>query len=307
MLREFFAWHYKGIGLGFNQLRHKPFPSFVTVMMVAIAFSLPVFFWSFIENFAGFLENWHRQGHVTIYLQKHIPVAQQADILKRIQNLPDVGEAKLISPEQGLKELNRQKAVKGILEYLPDNPLPAVIVITPSMAAAANNRVELLYNMLKMEPYAEEVNFDLKWLSKLQMFLNMVKRLAQILIVLLSAALSLIIANTLRLSLYAHQKEIRVLKLIGADDPYIMRPFLYAGAWFGLLGGTIAILIVNVILSSLSGWMEQFFNFYQIDFYLHSVTIKQFLQLLMVIIFLGWFAAWCTVKRQLYLLEPGEK
>jgi cell division transport system permease protein len=65
--------------------------------------------------------------------------------------------------------------------------------------------------------------------------------------VLLALASLLLIANTIRLSLYARRREVEVMKLVGATDWFIRWPFVLEGVMIGALGGLMAILLLGVV------------------------------------------------------------
>src|SRR3546814_9036829 len=62
-----------------------------------------------------------------------------------------------------------------------------------------------------------------------------------------------IISNTIRLDIEARREEIEVMKLVGAPDSFIRRPFLYTGFWHGLLGGVLAWILVTAGVHALAG------------------------------------------------------
>jgi cell division transport system permease protein len=68
-----------------------------------------------------------------------------------------------------------------------------------------------------------------------------------LLAVLLCVASILLIANTIRLSLYARRREVEVMKLVGATDWFIRWPFVLEGVLVGALGGILAILLLGVV------------------------------------------------------------
>ena len=65
----------------------------------------------------------------------------------------------------------------------------------------------------------------------------------------LALAVIVVVGNTIRLDIENRREEIVVMKLIGAPDGFIRRPFLYTGFWYGMLGGVIAMLLVLMVTS----------------------------------------------------------
>ena len=76
---------------------------------------------------------------------------------------------------------------------------------------------------------------------------RVVKITMALLAVLLCVASMLLIANTIRLSLYARRREVEVMKLVGATDWFIRWPFVLEGVLVGALGGILAILLLGVV------------------------------------------------------------
>ena len=112
-----------------------------------------------------------------------------------------------------------------------------------------------------------------------------------------------IIGTTLRLAIHNRQEEIQILKLIGATDPYILRPFLYSGIWYGLGGAVLAIFLVNIFILSLGIAVNQLAIVYQMHYPLTGLSIRQILLLLLFASILGWLGALLSAKRQLASIE----
>src|SRR3712207_1360534 len=75
---------------------------------------------------------------------------------------------------------------------------------------------------------------------------KVVKLMMAVLCALLVIASMLLIANTIRLSLYARRREVEVMKLVGATDWFIRWPFVLEGVFLGALGGVMAVLLLAV-------------------------------------------------------------
>ncbi len=114
----------------------------------------------------------------------------------------------------------------------------------------------------------------------------------------------LIVGNTLRFNVLANKDEIQTMKLIGATDSYILRPYLYSGMWFGLLGAVCAWTLTALVTILLNSAVEGLADLYDSQFRLIGLNWDESLLLLMTGIFLGSLAAKVSAQRHLKEIEP---
>lgn len=304
MIRTRLSFHLQAALTSVKALCSKPIATMMTVLVVAITLALPALFWVFSDNMQRITVGWQRSGHVSLYLKTPLSSANEADLLLRVRETPGVGQATLISSAQGLLELQQQEGMRDIMRYLPENPLPAVIEVTPAAEMNTPAQIERLYEKLKAYPHVEQAKFDIQWLHRLHAILDFAATLAHGLMVLLASAVVLIIGNTLRLAIHHRYEEIQVLKLVGATDAFILRPFLYSGVWYGLMGAVLAIFLMNVLLLSLTWVVNQLAAVYQMHYSLAGLSFYQVALLISTAIVLGWLGAFLSVKRHLASIEP---
>ncbi|MFT5505606.1 MAG: cell division transport system permease protein, partial [Gammaproteobacteria bacterium] len=119
-----------------------------------------------------------------------------------------------------------------------------------------------------------------------------------------SCAVLLVIGNTIRLDIQNRYQEIVVTKLIGATDAFIRRPFLYGGVWYGLLGGIMCWLIVELGYLAVSGPLSRLNLTYQVAFEVSTFSIPDFIILVTSSTLLGLAGSWIAVARHLNQIEP---
>jgi cell division transport system permease protein len=221
-----------------------------------------------------------------------------------VHGIEGVGQASLKSAADGLAELTQQEGMHDIMRYLPENPLPSVIEVVPSLVTDSPAKLDLLARHLEALPQVTQAKLDMAWINRLHVILGFAANVAKALMSLLALAVVLIIGNTLRLAIHNRQEEIQILKLIGATDPFILRPFLYSGVWYGMAGAIFAVFLVNIFILSLGVAVNQLAVAYQMHYPLTGLSIRQILLLILFAIILGWLGARLSVKRQLASIEP---
>jgi cell division transport system permease protein len=305
--KSLFAHHLQAAKYSLDLLCFKPFATMMTLIVIAIALALPALFWVFSDNLSQLTLSWQKAGHISLYLKPSLQAADEQAVLKTVLSTQGVGQATLKSAGDGLKELTKQEGMQDIMRYLPENPLPGVIDITPSLTIDTEAKLELLSQQFKSIESIEHIKLDMQWVGRLHAVLGFISTAAHALLVLLALAVLLIIGNALRIEIHNRADEIQVLKLIGATDSYILRPFLYSGIVYGLLGSILAILFVTLFLLSLEIAANTLVVVYEMHYPSVGLSIRQILLLALFAIILGWFGARCSVKRQLAATDPWQE
>ena len=302
-LRVFFARHMQAAAYSFLVLRQQGFSTLMTTLVIAVALTLPTLFGILGDNVQLMSHGWKENNHISLYLTMKARPAEVAQTMKAVQAVLGVDSVSLQTPEQGLQELEKQDGMKDVMQYLPENPLPVMIDVVPNASYDTPQKLQQLESQLKRLPFVEQVKLDMEWLQRLYALLLLVKTLIQGIMALLTLAVILIIGNTLRLSFLHRQEELLVLKLVGATDAYIMRPFLYLGMWYGIFGALLAILFVTFFLFQLSHAVQQVVSVYQLGMSFIGLTLKQSYCLVFLSGGLGWLASQCFVRTKLASIE----
>lgn len=115
---------------------------------------------------------------------------------------------------------------------------------------------------------------------------------------------SLVIGNSVRLSIFARRDTINVQKLIGATDGFILRPFLYGGALLGFSGAFLSLILSEILVMRLSSAVTQVAQVFGTQFSLRGLGFDECLLLLLVSSMIGWLAAWLATVQHLRHFTP---
>lgn len=302
MLNKFTSilhYHLQAASNAFNLICKQPVATSIAILVIAISVTLPTLFWIFTSNIEQLTEIWQKNNHISLYLSSANPT-ENNKLLENVQHVEGVNTATLKTAAENLQALQHQPGMQNILRDLPQNPLPSIIEVTPQADINTPERLENLYARLKQLPQIEEAKLDLDWLKRLYALLELVRQIGQTLVILLTLAIIFIIGNALRLIVHQKTEEIRVLQLIGASSHYIKRPFLYIGAWYGLLGSVVAILLANIVIFRLTPATETVALAYGLNTdFLRNLSIQQAYTLVFLAMLLGWLSAHIALYKRI--------
>jgi len=212
------------------------------VFSVAVAFVCLVSALLIVVNVNGVRERWATTGRASVYLENGAKPEQIAAIEKALRATDGVTEVRFVSSEDARKELVGQNA-DDVIGALPAEAFPASLEVALSDDAAAV-RLEKMSNQLDALPAVESVETYRAWSERLASLLAGGLGAAALLALIVLGAVISVVSSTIRLTLQRRRIEVEVLKLVGATDGYVRRPFVIEGAAQGALGALLALLLV---------------------------------------------------------------
>ncbi|MGR5066168.1 permease-like cell division protein FtsX [Photobacterium sp. DNB22_13_2] len=300
----FFALHKQQCKLSLSDMMRRPLGNILTLAVLAFALTLPTSFYLFAKNVTLVAQVWQNPTQMTVYLEPGRSAGQAKQLYDELAQWPEVASVESISPEQGLVEFRQQAGFEQALSLLDDNPLPAVLIVKPAEAWQLDAKATELASRLRLENGVDEVRLDSDWLQRLAAIKQLVIILAMIISGLMLFAVFLIVGNTLRLQVLNQRDEIQVMKLVGATDSFILRPYLYTGVWYGLIGGVAAWILTALVAMLLDGAVAHLANLYDSPFRMVGLGWDESLILVMISTFLGLLAARLSAGRHLKEIEP---
>jgi len=286
-----------------GKLGKNPLGTLLTALVIGVALALPAGMYVLTTNLNTVSYSWQDTLQLSLFLKDSVSAERGAALAREIRGRPGVTRTQYISREQSLAEFREQSGFGEALDIIKTNPLPAVIAVTPERGRN-KLQVEVLLGELTRLPEVDLAKLDQKWLERLYAMLAIIERAVFIVALLLGLAVVVIVGNTIRLDIEARREEISVMKLIGAPDSFIRRPFLYTGFWYGFAGGVLALVLVLFGTLALSGPSHTLAGLYDSSFTLSGLSFADSLLLLAAGVVLGWLGAWLTVWRHLAEIQP---
>jgi cell division transport system permease protein len=232
-------------------LRRNAMPSFAAMATVLVTMLVLGVFIPIVQATTGAANEVRGKLLLDVYLKTD---AKPADVQRVHAQLASrtahVKKVQYVSKARAYRDERRRNP--QAYELLGTNPLPDTFRVTPDNAS----NIERVRDAIEpigpggkrttRDPAIDQVKNRRDETRKILSATRVVKLTMALLAALLIAASILLIANTIRLSLFARRREVEVMKLVGATDWFIRWPFVIEGVIVGACGGVLAILLLGV-------------------------------------------------------------
>jgi cell division transport system permease protein len=286
-----------------GRLSRQPFASLMIVLVIAVTLALPAAINVVVKNAQSISGGWDNALDFSVYLKLDISVSEAEGLLRLIRQRADVESVGLVTADEALADFKLASGFGEALDQLGDNPLPHALVVRPGPGNTGAS-LTLLQEEIGNLPETDLVQVDTEWVQRFHAILDIVRKAIAIGAALLGIAIVVIIGNTIRLDIENRREEIEVTKLIGASNAFVRRPFLWTGFWYGLLGGTSALLLVQYGLYLLKEPVTRLAGLYQGNISVATLDASESLTIIGTAVFLGLFASWITAARHMRRIEP---
>ncbi len=226
-------------------MRRSAAPSFAALATVLVTLLVLGVFIPIVQATNGAANSVRSRVLVDVYMKTSATAADEARVRKELLATPHVKSLQFVSKWQAYEQ--QSKLDPAAYRLLGANPLPDtfhVIPDNPANVLAVRN--SLTPNGQMIDPSIQSVSNKRSDTKKILEVTNLVTITAAALTVLLTIASVILIANTIRLSLYARRREVEVMKLVGATDWFIRWPFVIEGVVVGAAGALLAIAVLGL-------------------------------------------------------------
>jgi cell division protein ftsX len=228
--------------------KRAPLSSFLLILMLAIALSLPLALYLSTRQIEIVLEKMPVNPHLSIFMASNTNSQEISRTALYLQNDPLIRSVQYVDKEEALKHLAEQLQEKDLLNQLEKNPLPDAFVITAVQDDP--DTINSLARSLRNLPQVEHVQMDSKVIKTFYAFKQFGQHLALLLAMILSFSFILLSHNMIQLHILNAADKIEIMHLIGASRAFIKRPFLYEALWQAL-----CTVLLGIMLSTF--WVHQ--------------------------------------------------
>ncbi len=238
--------------------RRSPALTGLSCAMIALSLFIVGLFGIVAYNIRRTIERVESRVEVVAYLRDDASPNAVELAQREIAAFPEVQRVYYVSRDEAL-ELARRDLVefRAVFDDLDVNPLPASFEVRLRPGQRGADAVKAVARRIGSYPFVEDVRFGSEWLDKV----FLLRRVAGAATLLLGGAFAvvaaLIIATAVRMAVFARKDEIAVMRLVGATESFVRRPFLLEGLFTGLAGSILALVATYGLFRVLSGAVVQ--------------------------------------------------
>ncbi len=233
-------------------------PALTSVMVVMACMAAVSVFAVFAVNLTAIGRQLQSQVQIRVFIDQSVVPDGKESLGRSIKALPGVTKVAYVSKDEALRRLGLQMGETGFfLSDLERNPLPDSFDVSVARADDARAVADGIWKL----DGVSDVIYGQKWVDNLVGALRVLWGVTGIVACLALVGASLIVSNTIRLSVFARRKEIEIMKLVGATDGFILFPFVIEGLIIGIGGSCAATGLVAAGYLGLVTWMESVASF----------------------------------------------
>jgi len=235
-------------------------PLLSTLSVTTIAFSLFVvgLFGLVAVNLQDALRGVAERVEIVAYLLPGTPIETITLAEKDIEAFPEVQSATYVSEDSALARARGELVeFRDVLQELERNPLPASIELKLKPRFRDAQHVNEVADRLRGFGFVDDVRFGRDWVEKLDRLRQVAAAVGLVLGAAFAVVAIIIIGTTIRMAVLQRSREIAIMRLVGATDGFIRRPFLLQGAIKGLLGGLVAMGLAYGAYTLINRWLIQ--------------------------------------------------
>ena len=273
---------------GFFKARLATTLSVSSITLTIFLTGLFVVFTINLQSWLGFLRE---KIEIELFVETGSTDKEIEELQNKISKLEAVKNTEYISKEEAANRFEKEFG-QNVYEILEFNPFPPSIIIHLNEGFQNPREISKLKNRIEMYANVDEVFYKKPLLEKIDQYV----RIAYILGIVVGIAIIIIaiglIYNTIRLTIYARKDMIHIMRLVGATEGFIRKPFLVEGLIQGFLGGSLASLAV-------------YYSTMLIQVYIYPYVVSDSLIFIGLIIFsmiIGFFSAFLSVGKYIRII-----
>ena len=238
--------------------RRAPLLSALSVTTIAFSLFVVGLFGLVAVNLQHALQGVAERVEIVAYLLPGTPIESITLAEKDIEAFPEVQSATYVSEDSALARAHAELVeFRDVLQELERNPLPSSIEVKLKPRFRDVDHVNEVADRLRGFGFVDDVRFGRDWVEKLDRLRGIAAAVGIVVGAAFAIVAIIIIGTTIRMAVLQRSREIAIMRLVGATNGFIRRPFLLQGAIKGMLGGLVAIGLSYGAYTLINRWLIQ--------------------------------------------------
>jgi cell division transport system permease protein len=213
----------------------------ISIGTIAVSLFVLGAFLTVAGNLGTVVSRWTEKIQIIVYLEDGIESRVRDSLENRLREDPAVESLELVDREEALARFRTLfRDLSSLPEDLGENPFPASLEVNLRPSHHSPTEVERLARDFAEVPGVQEIQYDLLWIERLATGVRLLRGVGAFLGGILVLAGIFTISNVIRLTVYAREDELDIMRLVGATRAYVKGPFVVEGMIQGGLGGLVA-------------------------------------------------------------------
>ena len=222
--------------------RRAPLLSALSVTTIAFSLFVLGLFGLVTVNIRHTIGDVAERVEVVAYLRRGTPIETVTMAAQDIEAFPEVESVSHLTEAQALARARRDlREFQDIFQDLETNPLPASLEVRLKPRFRDARSAAAVADRLRGFTFVDDVRYGRDWIEKLDRLRNIAGAVGVVVGAAFAIVAIIIIGTTIRMAVLQRSREIAIMRLVGATDGFIRRPFLLEGLLKGLLGGVVAL------------------------------------------------------------------
>jgi len=243
--------------------RRAPLLSALSVTTIAFSLFVVGLFGLVAVNLQQALRDVAERVEIVAYLLPGAPIETITLAEKDIEAFPEVQAAAYVSEDEALQRARTELVeFRDVLQELERNPLPASIEVKLKPHFRDVEHVNEVAERLRGFGFVDDVRFGRDWVEKLDRLRQIAAAVGLVVGAAFAAVAIIIIGTTIRMAVLQRSREIAIMRLVGATNGFVRRPFPTQGALKGMLGGLAAVALSYGAYALINRWLihAEFFS-----------------------------------------------
>lgn len=302
-MKHWLTYHYYAITVALQRLIAQPFSTLTNIFVIGLSLSIPLLSASTLLSLQPVAKQIPVAAQITLFAQHNAPGNEVNKLAHKLQNDHSniIDSVQIITRDQALTNLKSSSSWASALNVLTDNPLPDAIVIKLKQSSDQAEQAHALAQEWRTLNLIDSVQLDSEWIQRLAALLQVLSMGTGILAFIIGLVVLSTVFNTVRMQALTLRDEIAVVRMVGATEPFVRRPFLYLGAITGLASTLIAVTLTKIALKPINNAVSQLAHAYDTSMLIQLPQTSYMIYSAITVVLVAALAARWSVSRHTYL------